>query len=148
MYLRDPIDRWYVSRWVWPATVEDFTQAVQGMGEELENATGDKFDLKIAFYKAAAPDQLGTKPDVLVKEVSSLREVSARQFRKADYVEATFTARTPDRTGVTSATVTARWPDSRQIDFQVAPKHHADDVSRRFIDSRFLLFTRGIKTGP
>lgn len=150
-----PMNRWYVNRWLFSTTVEDFAEAVQGLNKELERLTKDKFDLKIAFFKAANPEQgaLHEKPQVLQTEITSLKDLSARAYRQADYVEATLTVRpraqaaeaSEDRPHFQTATITAKWPDIRRLDFHVEPQEHAAQICRALLDTRFTFWTRGLK---
>jgi len=147
----DPINRWYVSRWIYSTTVEDFTQAVHGVNEALEHMTGDKFDLKVAFYKAAAGDTMHDKPRELIKEVTKLEDVYARQYRKSDYVEATLTVRprcgdAPEgRPHFDQVKISAKWPDPRRIDFEASPAKDALSLCHMVNDSRFTFWTKGVE---
>ena len=148
-----PMNRWYVSRWLFRATADDFRTAVQSTHDAMEHMTRRKFDLKVTFYRAADPAALqfpdAPVPDVVVKSIDKLSAIRSRDWNHAHRVEAELTLR-PEAPGAipipplyTRAKISAGWPDSRRIDFEVHPQYEARKLSRFLLDTNFTLWTRG-----
>ncbi|GEM_PF-3116808 len=146
-----PMNRWYASRWVFAANVHQFSDAVANLKWDVEDMTGLKFSLSVAFYKAAAGRQEDEKPNVLQKEVTSLSEIY-KHWNKAAYVEARLTP--PHEEGMMpspyqSVTVSAKWPDERRITFHVETNDPMDEEGhiaplRERVLNRLLLWERGL----
>ncbi|MBU0859771.1 MAG: hypothetical protein KJ667_07520 [Alphaproteobacteria bacterium] len=148
-----PMNRWFVSRYLFSAKREDFAQAVQAVQQDLETITKRQYDLKLTFYRAADPAASrladGSKPDIVVGTADTLAQLSARKWNEADYIEARLTLRPePGKpftfpAKFTYATLSARWPDHRRIDIEVQPKEYGREISRQFFDNNFRMWTRG-----
>ena len=148
-----PMNRWYVSRWLFRTTADDFKTAVQSTHEAMEHMAKRKFDLKVTFYRAADPAALkfpdAPAPDIVVKTVDRVDAIRNRDWHNAHRVEAELTARplTPGSLPIppiySHAKISAGWPDARRIDFEVQPQHEARQLSRFLLDTNFTLWTRG-----
>ena len=148
-----PMNRWYVNRWLFNASAQDFSTAVQSMHEAMEHMNRRKYDLKITFYRAADPAALkfpdAPAPDQIIETIDNVRAIKPRVWDNAHRVQAEITVR-PESADVLAipplmnhATVTARWPDARRIDFEVQPKDQGREISRFILDNNFTLWTRG-----
>lgn len=151
-----PMNRWYVSRWIFRTTADDFRTAVQSTQDAMEHMTKRKFDLKVTFYRAADPAALqfpdAPVPDIEVGSVDKLSAIRNRDWNNAHRIVAQLTLR-PEAAGTgkmampalyTHATISAGWPDSSRIDFEVQPKDNARPLTRHILDNNFTFWNRGL----
>lgn len=148
-----PMNRWYVSRYIRSAKPADFETAVTAIRDALEEKAKRPYDLKLTFFRAADPATAYAEgapaPAIVMHSTDTLRDLTGRRWRRADYVEARLTPRPEPGAYVSmpakfeEAVITARWPDIRRIDMRVEPREHGREISRKVLDNYFTLWIRG-----
>lgn len=144
------INKWSVSRLLFAASRDHFNNAVDFLKEDMEKMSGQKVDLKIAFYKAAqkpaAENSERPKPETLIAKINTAT-VPSKLWRQADYIEAHFSTVASPQCPALHVVMTARWPDDREFYFHAEPKAEGDTLGRRFLNEnpRFQFWTRSIR---
>lgn len=144
------LHKWAIERVFFSVTADHFNEALKALRADMGKMSGEKVNLSLAFYRAAKkPDAEDepSKPQQLIKKITSAFHVSHGLWRKADYVEARLTTPANGNIPALDVTVTAKWPNRAEILFHAEPRAQGDILGRRFLNEtpRFVLWGRSIR---